>query len=196
MEKKTTLQQEITNIEEHKALLSDDIKVKEQKVSALEELELKHDMVSASLSEIETKKASEATRWEIFESFLGFIESSSFEEVDKFVDLLPYLIAEARQGKYSPEILRNIILRNLTGYTLQLLQCTSCHAKFVVDKPSDPHKGYQCPICGLSYQVRADQEELAILKAALATPKPQQIIVMPLVTPELKKLTAKGKESA
>lgn len=195
-EKKAKLEHEITELKDYRNVLSDDIKAKEQKVDDLKELELKHDMVSASLSEIETKKASEATRWEIFESFLGFIGSSSFEEVDKFVDLLPYLIAEARQGRYSPEILRNIILRNLTGYTLQLLQCTSCYARFVVDKPSDPHKGYQCPICGLSYQVRADQEGLAILKAALAAPKPQQIIVVQSVSQELKKSTPKGKESA
>ena len=47
--------------------------------------------------------------------------SKSFEEVKKFIDLLPHLLNEAKQGKYSPEKLRNMILRNLTGDTLQLL---------------------------------------------------------------------------
>ena len=195
-EKKAILQQKITEMEEYKAVLSDDIEVKEQKVSALEELELKLDMVSASLSEIETKQASEGTRWEVFQSFLGFIGASSFEEVEKFIDLLPHLLSEAKQGKYSAERLRNIILRNLTGNTLQLLQCTSCNARFVVDKPPHSHNEYQCPICGLSYYVKVEQEGLAILKAALAAPKPQQIIVVQSVSQELKKSTPKGKESA
>ncbi len=150
--------------------------------------------LSASLSEIEAKKASEGTRGEMFESFLGFIRSSSFEEVEKFVNLIPHFLSEAKQGKYSPESLRNMILRNLTRDTLQLLQCTSCDARFVVDKPPKSYKGYQCPICGLSYQVKVDQEGLAILKAALATPKPQ-ISVVRLVTPEIKKPTPKDKDN-
>jgi len=194
IEKKAILKQDITGMEEYKGLLSDDIEAKEQKVSDLKELELKHDTVSASLSEIEAKKVREGTRWEMFESFLGFIRSSSFEEAEKFVDLMPHFLSEAKQGKYSPESLRNMILRNLTGDTLQLLQCTPCHARFVVDKPPESYKGYQCPICGLSYQVRVDQEGLAILKAALSSLKPQ-ILVAELVTPELKKPTPKDENS-
>jgi DNA-directed RNA polymerase subunit RPC12/RpoP len=150
--------------------------------------------LSASLSEIEAKKASEGTRWEMFESFLGFIRSSSFEEAEKFVNLIPHFLSEAKQGKYSPESLRNMILRNLTRDTLQLLQCTSCDARFVVDKPPKSYKGYQCPICGLSYQVKVDQEGLAILKAALATPKPQ-IVVVQSVTQQTKKPTPKDKDN-
>jgi predicted RNA-binding Zn-ribbon protein involved in translation (DUF1610 family) len=150
--------------------------------------------VSANLSEIEAKEAREGTRWEMFESFIGFIKSSSFEEVEKFVELMPHFLSEAKQGKYSPESLRNMILRNLTGDTLQLLQCTSCHARFVVDKPPESYKEYQCPICGLSYQVKVDREGLAILKAALATPKPQ-IVVVPSVSQEFKKPTPKDENS-
>ena len=194
MEKGAILKQEITNMEEYKALLSDDIEAKENKVSNLQELELKHDAVSANLSEIEAKEACEGTRWEMFESFIGFIKSSSFEEVEKFIEVMPHFLSEAKQGKYSPESLRNMMLRNLTGDTLQLLQCTPCHVRFVVDKPPLSYKGYDCPICGLSYQVKVEQEELEILKAALATPKPQ-ILVAHLVTPEDKKPTPKDENS-
>ena len=194
IEKKAILEQGITGMEEYRDLLSSDIESKEQKVSNLKELELKHDTVSASLSEIEAKEACEGTRWEMFESFLGFIRSSSFEEVEKFVDLMPHFLSEAKQGKYSPESLRNMILRNLTGDTLQLLQCTSCHARFVVDKPPESYKGYQCPICGSSYQVKVDQLGLTILKAALTATKPQ-IILVERVTAKLKKPTAKDESS-
>jgi len=53
---------------------------------------------------------------------------------------------------------------------------TSCGARFiVVDKPPVVH-GHQCPCRGLSSQIVADKKELAVLKEALATFKPQVIV--------------------
>ncbi len=46
--------------------------------------------------------------------------------------------------------------------------------------------GYQCPICGLSYQIVVDQDALATLKAALVAPKLQHSIVVQAVTRVLK----------
>lgn len=193
-EKKAILKQDITGMEEYKSLLANDIEAKEQKVGDLNELEVKHDKVSASLSTIEAKEAREVTRWQIFESFLGFIKSSSFEELGKFIEVLPNLLSEVKQGKYSPELLRLLILNNLIGEALLLLQCTSCKAKFGIDKPPTSLQGYKCPICGSSYPVTVDQDGVATLKTVLATTKPQ-IIVASLVTPEIKKPTTKDENS-
>jgi predicted transcriptional regulator/DNA-directed RNA polymerase subunit RPC12/RpoP len=194
IEKKAMLEKETAAMREHRTNLSDDIKFKEQKVSDLKNLELKHDAVSASLAEIEAKEANEGIRWQLFESFLGFVGSSSLEEVGKFADLIPYLLSEAKQRKYSPEELRNRILRGLTGETLQSFLCVSCSARFVVDKPPHSYKGYDCPICGLSHRVKVDQEGLAILKTALVTQKPQ-IVLVQSVTQKLKNPTPKDKNT-
>lgn len=184
-EKKAMLGHEITELETYKDLLSDDIKPKEQKVSDLKELESKRDAVLASLSEIEAKVDVEKERWEIFESFLGLVKSSSLAELEKFVEVMPNLLSEVKQGKYSPVLLRKMILKELTGDKLQLLKCTSCQAKFAVDSLAKP-SGYHCPICGLSYQIEVDQDALAILRAALAAPKLQHSAVVQAVTPVLK----------
>ena len=52
---------------------------------------------------------------------------------------------------------------------------TSCGVRFIVDKPPVVH-GHQCPCCGLSSQIVADKKELAVLKEALDTLKPQVVV--------------------
>ena len=160
---------EITKLEDYRDLLSDDIKAKEQKVADLEELESKHNSILDSLSQIEAKVNRQKNRWEVFESLLGLVQSSSLTELEKFAAILPHLLKEVKQGKYSSELLTKMILKELTGDKLQLLKCTSCQAKFSVDKASKLG-GYHCPICGLSHQIVVDQDALAILKKALAVP--------------------------
>ena len=184
--KKAKLEQETTELEGHREILSDDIKAKEQKVGDLKELESKHDTVYASLSEIQANLDHEKERWEVFESFLGLVKSSTLEELEKFAEVLPRLLEKAKQGEYSPELLTKFILSKLTGDTLQILRCTSCQAKFAVDK-LPKLDSYQCPTCGLSHTVITDQDALVLLKTELFTPKQQQFIVVQKSSPKYKK---------
>lgn len=171
-EKKDELKQEIVRLETYKDSLSDDIKSKEKKTDDLKELEAEHDAVSVSLSETKTKLTQEKRRLEIFESFLGWIQSSSIPQLEKFIEGLPSQLDLVKAGKHSPELLRKMIIRNLTGNTLQVLRCSSCEVKFVVDKqPLILEGDYNCPVCGLSCYVKIDKDALAILKAALAPTK-------------------------
>ena len=181
-EKKALLEHETATMDEHRTDLSNDIEAKQQKVSDLKDLELKHDAVLASLAEVELKEEREGMRWKMFESFLGFVGLSSFEELEKFVKELPHLLDEVKTGKYSPESLRNIMYKELIGNKLQLLQCISCNTKFSVDKPPPPYQGHKCPVCGLSVYVEVDKGGLAILKNVLAATKPQ-IIFPRLIKP-------------
>ena len=182
-DKKAKLDHEISELEDYKGSLDDDIKSKEQKVKDLEELELKHGELFQSLSEIEAKVKQDERRWEIFESFLGFIQSSSpLPELEYFIEKLPGLLDSTKHGKYSPEFLRRHILRKLAGPELQLLKCTSCQAHFNVDK-LPKQDDYCCPSCGSS-DTFVDKNALAILKAALSPPK--QIIVTHSITPIVK----------
>ncbi|MFC1966481.1 hypothetical protein ACFLWI_06010 [Chloroflexota bacterium] len=186
-EKKDELKQEIAEMETCKGSLSDDIKSKEKKTGDLKDLELKHAAVLASLSETETKLDKDKRWLELFESFLGLVQSSSIPQLEKFIEELPYLLSLVKAGKYSPETLRKMVIKNLTGDALQVLKCTSCQVNFVVDKSSNL-EGYYCPICGLSLFVNVDKDALAILKAALAPPKyiAAQKIVLTSIQPPLK----------
>lgn len=193
-EKKAKLEQEANELEGHQDILSDDIKAKEQKVGHLKELESKHDTVLASLSEIQAKLDQEKERWEVFESFLGLVNSGALAELEKFAEELPSLLKEVKQGKYSPELLTKFILRELIGDTLQLLRCTFCQVKFTVDKPSKLGS-YQCPNCGLSHTVTTDKDALAILKMELFPPKQQQFIAVQKAGPIHKQPAPDGKDN-
>ncbi len=182
-EKKAKLEHEISELENYKGSLEDDIKSREHKVSDLEELELKRSELLLSLSEIEVKVKKDERRWKIFESFLGFIQSSSpLPELEYFIEKLPGLLDSTKQGKYSPEFLRRHILRKLAGPDLQLLKCTSCQAHFNVDK-LPKQDDYCCLSCGSS-DTFVDKDALAILKAALSPSK--QVIVTQSIIPIVK----------
>jgi len=184
-EKKDEIKQEITGLETYKGSLSDDIKSMEKKVVNLKELEAKYDAVSASLSETEAKLNQEKRRLEIFESFLGWVQSSSIPQLEVFIEGLPSQLDLVKAGKHSPELLQKMIIQNLTGGTLQVLRCSSCEANFVVDKPFNAF-GYCCPICGLPSYVKIDKDALAILKVAVAPKKnitAQRVTITPIQPP-------------
>jgi hypothetical protein len=96
--------------------------------------------------------------------------------------VLPNLLSEGQVGKYPPELMRGLILKQLGGHKLQLLKCTYCQARFAVDK-LPKLSGNQCPICGLSHPIVIDEDAAAILKAAPSATKLQQFIVVQPVTP-------------
>ncbi|MBA7644292.1 hypothetical protein ES703_52034 [subsurface metagenome] len=194
-EKKDELKQEITEMETYKSSLSDDIKSKEKKTGDLKELEAEHDAVSASLSETKAKLNQEKRRLEIFESFLGLIQSSSIPQLENFVEGLPYQLGLVKAGKYSSELLRKMIIQNLTGGTLQVLICSSCKVKFVVDKqPLTLGDDYHCPLCGMTYPVEVDKDALVILKTELFNLKNPHFKVE-LISPRLKSPKQKNDDS-
>ncbi len=174
-EKKAKLEQETTELEGHRDILSDDIKAKEQKVGDLKELESKHDALLASVSDIEAKLSHEKSRLQIFDAFLGVVGSTSITKLEEFITGLPALLDLVKQGKHSPELLRAMIVKQLTGGSLQVMKCSSCGAKFSADQ-SPSTFGYNCSCCG-RLTVMIDQDEIAVLKKALAGLKPTFIFV-------------------
>ncbi len=171
-EKKTQLEQAIAEREAYYKTLSEDIKTREQEVSQLKELESKREALWHNLSEVEAKLSQKKVRLQILESFLGFFGPPSLKGLEELADVLPQLLAEAKQGKYSPELLKALIAKKLTGDALQLLRCASCGATFTVDKPPKAYSSYHCPRCGPPSRVEIDQEGLTILKTVLASLKP------------------------
>jgi len=175
--KRAELEKDTASMEKYKTALDKDIRVKEKKVSNLEKLEKRHDAVSASLSETKEKVDREERRLMVLDSIQGIVKSSSVAQLEEFAKNLRYYIEEVKGGHYSGEIIRSMLIENLTGGTLQVLRCSSCEAKFVVDKqPSIPGSGYYCPVCGMNYYVNVDKNALAILKQELLDLKKPKIV--------------------
>ncbi len=164
---KSALTQDIAEGEEYKESLGKDIKSREQKVSDLKEVEAKRDASFVTLSENEARIEGDKKLWEAFESFLGLVQSSSFAELEKFAAALPNVIMQTKIRKYSPELLKSMVIEVLSRGNLQLLRCRSCQARFAVDRLPNLY-GYKCPVCDLSFDIAVDIDAPQILKAALA----------------------------
>jgi hypothetical protein len=149
-----------------------EIKNKDQKLSNLKELEAKHEQLLKDNTELESRISQQKMRWQAFEGFVGMVQSSSMEEFKKNTNLLHGSITQLEPGKYSQEFLKNFILKNLAGYGLQVLKCTTCQARFIVDKVS-PAGGYKCPFeFGPSHLVVIEKDADVILKEAMLMSKP------------------------
>jgi len=186
-EKKAGLVQEIAGLEASKASMSDKIKSLEETTNDLEERKAEYDAVSASLSEVEERLAREKKRLQIFDSFLGFVRSSSVDKLETFADDAAYFVEDVKKGNHSPQLIRNTLIQNLTEGTLQVLRCSSCEVKFVVDKqPLTSGADYYCPLCGMTYPVKVDKDALAILHEGLVELSQfQTIIIQPkLISPQ------------
>jgi len=182
--KKAGLVQEIADLETYKESLGNEIKSLEKTTGALEELKTEYDAVSAKLSEIDDRLIREERRLQVYDSFLGVVQSSSVVQLEKFAKDLPYFIKDVKEGKHSPELIRTMLLNNLTESTLQVLKCGSCGVKFVVDKQSSIIDNYYCPLCGTTYAVKVDKDFLAILKEELLELKKPKIIFATQISPD------------
>jgi len=177
--------QDIKQKEERRDQLDEEIADKEQKSSGLSELKVEREAVSAELAQLKEKKKLEVIEREIFESFLGVVASSlSLEAIEKFVAVAPQLIALAKEKEYSPELLRSVIIKDLSGGTLEILRCSSCQARFNVDKPAQNfHTGHHCQLCGNS-SIEMDVAGPEVIKKALAALAPQVLVVTPVTSPK------------
>ncbi len=185
--KQTEIEHEIANLESYKTGLTEKIKLLGETTGGLEKRKAEYDEVTASLSEVEKRLARENKRLRIFDSFLGFVKSSAIEPLEEFAQNLPGFIDDAKAGNHSPKLIRNMLIQELTGGTLQVLKCTQCGVEFVVDKQPSVTGNYYCPLCGMAYYIKVDKDALEILK------NPRFEIT--LISPELESPKQKNDDS-
>ncbi len=177
--------------ETRRDLLAGELETLQQKTVGLRDVDKQTEAASARLAEITSRMQGAGNRWEIFEGLVGLVGSRSRSDLATFLGSLPELVEEAKTGKYSTDVLRSFVLERLTGGTLKSLICTSCGARFVVDKPPREYSDYECPACHLSYSVKVDRDALQILRPALAPPQVTStapVVVMATSQPKVLKL--------
>ena len=190
-EKKKIIEYEISQKQNTRDSLDEEIKLKNPKVS---DLNLKHEQLVKEDAELELKVNKEKARWKVFEGFLGLVNASSIDDLRKAARTMPKIVEEAQDDKYKPEFLKNSILKDLAGPGFQTLRCTSCDLRFAVGRSASKDANYHCPICGMLHSVTVDKDVGMILKEALANANPQ--IIVKKITPRVKPSELKGEGKA
>ncbi len=115
---------------------------------------------------------------------MALVQSVPLAGLETLQESFPKLLEAARVGQsYSPKVLRDHMLRELTRGTLQVLRCSSCGMRFTVDKPANSG-GYHCPNCLYSSQVVVDKNEIEIIKAALPESKIGSVEITMITPPK------------
>lgn len=167
---KAAIEAEIAGKKALNSSLDKQIKSKQEHVIGLAQLESKHDALVPKIAEMEERVIKEGKRWLAFEGFLGLLQGTSPEELQKWVDASPALLEEVKEGKRSPGIVRNFILKSLAGPRLQVLKC-SCGARIYFDG-NPALDTYVCPSGTWGHVVTVDKNATEILKAAMSESNP------------------------
>jgi len=186
------LEKEINEKQDFSDNLDVTINLKQQKVIDLEDQESIHEQLIKDNTALELKISQQQTRWAAFEGFVGMVQSSSMEDLLNKTKVLLNLITQFEPDKESTQFLKNYILKDLAGHGLQILRCTSCHARFTVDK-AGPVGIYKCPLeLGFSHSVVIEKDADVIIKEAMSPPKPLKMNIN--VTPIKIQLTQDNKK--
>ena len=178
-DKKNGLDHNIAEKQQFTNALCSDIEARKRELNEIEEMEQRQASLSASLAEIESSLERRKYQQEILDSFRGLIHASSFDEIQRFVRVLPSLVEKDKQAGQDPAELRDYILETLTGGRLRIMECTSCGVRFSIDKePKSDYHNYYCPLCGPSLSIHVLRDEAAILKAELARRKPKLVPIL------------------
>jgi predicted transcriptional regulator len=172
---KTLLERDNTALVTATRDLSGHIVMLRKELSDLREFEIRHQTLLTQSQDMETKINSSRRQFDMLNAFLGFIDPSSFRQIEEFVGRLPALLADAREKGYSPEVLRDFVLQNIMGQKLRVLRCGSCNANIFIDKTSPRFSMISiCPAC--SGLLEAAWNEADIMKASMNLSQPKQLV--------------------
>lgn len=174
------LQREVQSLSDKKTMLERDntvlvtrIGMLKTELSGLQELEARRKTLLTDTQDLETKINSSRRQLDMLNAFLGFINPSSYRQVEEFAGRLPSLLVG--RGEYSPEILRDFVLQNIMGQKLRVLKCASCNATIFVDK-DPPYLSMIsiCPACGTGL-LKTAWNEAEIMQVAMKTSLTKQL---------------------
>jgi len=148
------------------------IAARDQTVADIKKLETDRQTLLEELAQVRAEFAQHKEELEMLKGFMWFMAAQSWEHMDRFIRVLPRMLADAKAGGSSQSLFRKYVLRELTGGALRVLYCTICDATFATDRPHSTYADdYFCPACGSSSGIRVVRDEEALLKAALPSPQ-------------------------
>lgn len=128
--KKSAIGKEISDREQRRRYLTEELKPLEENLKLKSDLDEKIAEATVRLKSLETRLEGERERFEVFDAFLGLIQAGDWHQLELFSNILPAILKESREKSYSVDILRNHIINRITGKTVNILSCGNCGAAF------------------------------------------------------------------
>jgi len=147
---------------------------RDQTVADIKKLETDRQTVLEELAQSRNEIAEHREEVEMLKGFEWFMAAQSWEEMDRFIRVLPRMFANAKARGDSQSLFRKYVLRKLTGGALRVLYCTICDTTFATNRPHSTYaEDYFCPHCGSSKDIRVVLDEEPLIRAALPSPQAQ-----------------------
>ena len=134
-------------LEEHGNWLSGRVEQMEARAAELEPLQRKHSDFAGVIAEQEKRCGDMAREMEILHAFLGYMKNLTPEALRKFILAVPLMFSCSTSKDYSPELIRKIILNDLTMRQMNIYACRVCGTRFYVDRAPRPKEDFTCPNC-------------------------------------------------
>jgi len=165
--KTAELEAHIAKLEGLKTQLAAEIPVKEATVADLAKVEARRDEALAALEQAVAETNLRRIDLAHLAAFEALIARGSWDEIERFAELLPNLIARARARNESSELQVWQTLTSLTGGALRILRCPSCEVVFsIARKPRRVPDNDVCPYCGEVF-IKEMMDEVAVLRQAM-----------------------------
>jgi DNA-directed RNA polymerase subunit RPC12/RpoP len=156
----------IKTLEDRRDWLSGKVEDIEAHISELEPLERKHSDLVSIVAELEKRGSELAREMEILHAFLGYMKNITPEALNKFISTVPLMLSYAKSKQDPPELLRKMILNDLTMGQMNIYVCQICGTRFFVDRAPRPKTDFTCPNCNTPSVVRVETDAEDALRNA------------------------------
>lgn len=185
-EKRVILEKVVREDEEKRDILVAEIESLEETLEFKKSLDKEIAENKLILDQVKARINAEAERLEVLDAFLGLVQANDWQQLESFARSAPKLLEQAREGKYSVDLLRKYMVEQLTGKVAGVLSCSNCGAEFAVNKPPEKFLGYLCPVCGIRHSVSVKVELGDTLKSQLYPPDAKKTVKLSSIIKRIK----------
>ena len=174
---------DVKSLQNQKSTLEDEVVATKSKLTELHPLKTEHEELIGKIAGLDKVFAEKSKQFELFKAFLGFLQNTTTEALDKFVRLAPAMVQWAKEGKYSTELIRKGLLDNLTMGQMNLYSCLVCNIRFFVDSAPTWKEKFNCPNCNNSAAVQIKTDAYGLLSQMAEKPIQGQPVFYPVKKP-------------
>ncbi|MGD0856845.1 MAG: hypothetical protein ABSA18_13735 [Dehalococcoidia bacterium] len=138
---------DVKSLQNQKSTLEDEVVATKSKLTELQPLKTEHQELIGKIAGLDKVFTEKSKQFELFKAFLGFLQNTTTEALDKFIRLAPGMVQWAKEGKHSTELIEKRLLDHLTMGQMNVYSCMVCDTRFFVDSAPKWKEKFICPNC-------------------------------------------------